>query len=60
MWANLYVGMKIEFDGQEWMVTEVDFIFEKVTVRPVNEEPPRIDYYGVSKIVPFNELPFAK
>lgn len=44
MWENLYVGMKIEVDGKEWMVTAIDFIFKKVTMRPVIEEPPRIDY----------------
>lgn len=57
MWENLYVGMKVELDGEVWMVTAIDFIFKNVTMRPVNEEPPRIDYHGVSKVVPFADLP---
>ncbi|MEL7314915.1 MAG: hypothetical protein AAFN08_08185 [Cyanobacteria bacterium J06559_3] len=56
--ANHYqVGMRVALGEQTWVITALDFIFNKAILRQVTEEG-AIDYDGEKREIPLMEVPW--
>ena len=55
-----YVGRRVLIEGEEWMITACDFIFDRVLLRKVADiQNPNVGYHGTSKDLALSKIPLG-
>lgn len=55
-----YVGRRVLIEGEEWMITACDFIFDRVLLRKVADiQNPEVGYHGTLKELVLSKIPLG-